>query len=106
MVNWKCKACAASLAGVCALHALIPADELQPILFYQDEGHPEPERAPRPQQENRVFAPTSASVMPSIAPGNLIISGDPAGNFSITWPKPVDGTVTLYVTRRPTDGST
>lgn len=110
MTNWKCKACAASLAGICALHALKPSDEQpQLILFYQqDEGHPEPERTPEPQRQIRAIALNSTSAISSVTSGNPFISGDTLGNFTLTWTNPngetvvVDGTRPFEVTSKST----
>ncbi|SRR5712691_6062575 len=97
--NVACKACAVSLAGVCTVHALkAPGEQPQPIQFYQSDEHPERQPAPRPQQENRVTAPSSSSVMPgvSIAP---IISGELTGNFSFTFVNTEGKQTTVFGTR-------
>ena len=80
--NWKCNACAASLAGVCALHALIPADDPQPVLFYQSDEHPERQPVPQPQQQGRVVVlSTGSSVVQSGVPRMVFASGDLVGNI-------------------------
>lgn len=77
---------AASVAGMLTANALqIPCEQPRPILFYQDYGHPEPERTPQPQQENRTIAFSSSSAMSSIEPGMFTISGNPPKDFTLTW---------------------
>lgn len=97
-----CGACAIAVGGMCAVHALqTPSGQHQSILFYQDHGHPEPERTPQPEQVNRLVAPSSSSVIG----GDTwpVITGNPAtGNFSLTYINHEGKPTTIFATR-PTD---
>jgi hypothetical protein len=63
-VNWKCKACAVAMTGVCVAHALsLPDESPETVLFYQSDEHPERQPVPQPRQENRAVAVTSSSAI-------------------------------------------